>query len=126
MKELSNIVSKMYSNLYASEDVLYYYTIHVDESDEERDLAIKQWGAVCGVNKAFMSLALYPTEEKAHDAMLRRLKEIVDVAIRRGYEQVGQIVDEQREFAEWWAYADLTHNGKPIRVWGRLDGVSTI
>lgn len=126
MKELSSIVSRMYSNLYESEDVLYYYTIHVDETDEERDLAIKQWGAVCGVNKAFMSLALYPTEEKAHDAMINRLKAIIDTAIKHGYEQVGQMVDEQREFAEWWAYADFRHNGKTLRVWGRLDGVSII
>lgn len=123
MKELSKIVSKMFSNLYDGDEPLYYYTIHVDETDEDRETAKQEWGAVCGVNKAFMSLALYQSEEKAHEAMITRLKTIIDAATKNGYEQIGQMVDEEREFHEWWAYADFTHNGKPIRIWGQLGGI---
>lgn len=125
MKELSNTVSKMFANLYDGDESLYYYTIHVDETDEDRETAKKQWGAICGVNKAFRSLSLFMSEDEAHEAMMKRLKAICETAVSKGYEPVGSIVDEQPEFQEWWAYADFTHNGKPIRIWGQLGGINT-
>lgn len=123
MKKLVNEIRKRFADLHEDKQPMYYYKVYVDATDEEREIAKERWSAVRGVNDAFRTLALYPSEEEAFAAMLRRVREMREVALATGCEAVGDVVEEREEFHEWWAYADLVRDSRPIRVWAQLHAV---
>ena len=126
MKRLAREIGRRFVDLHDGAKVLYYYRVYVDRTDEAREVAKDRWCAVRGVNPTFRTLALYGSEDEAYAAMLRRLAEMRVVALSMGYEPVGETVEMQEEFHEWWAYADFVHGGVPIRIWAQLSAVATL
>lgn len=119
MKELANAILKSEKN--STDKSVYYFTVSVDETSEDRETAKEEYPISVRVDRQFGCASVYFDAETCQRVAVRFLRKWRDYALGNGYESVGDIVEElDGEFCSW-AYADFTHNGKPIRLRAELE-----
>lgn len=119
MKQLANAIAKHAADVFdpfKENGSRFYVSASVDETDEARECAKEEHPFVLGMNDAFGCLKVYAAFDDAKRAALQFLRRWRYWAIANGYKPEGEICEDWEGEYNDWAYADFTHDGKPVRI----------